>query len=127
MLRRLLWRALAVIALKLALLGIPLPGLPTVPFLLVSAWAAGKGWPELEVWLLNHPSYGPPIRNWREHGAISRKAKWIASVMMCFSAIVLWFSPAPLIMQWIVSAILVIVASWIWLRPEPTPLKKDYS
>ena len=45
-----------------AAIGAVLPGLPTVPFLLVAAWAGGKGWPALEVKLLNHPRYGPTLR-----------------------------------------------------------------
>lgn len=44
-LARLLWRALALLSVLLGLIGIVLPGLPTVPFLLLAAWAGGKGWP----------------------------------------------------------------------------------
>ncbi|WP_193493364.1 DUF454 family protein [Nitrincola alkalisediminis] len=49
MIRRFLWRCVASVAMLLALAGIPLPGLPTVPFILLSAWAAGKGWPKILV------------------------------------------------------------------------------
>jgi uncharacterized protein len=59
------WRALAVVCVALGLVGMFLPVLPTVPFLLVAAWAAGKGWPRLETWLLDHPRFGPTIRRWR--------------------------------------------------------------
>ena len=50
-----LWRALALVSVALALVGVLLPGLPTVPFLILAAWAAGKGWPRFEAWLLAHP------------------------------------------------------------------------
>ena len=66
---RWLWRVLALLSLALAIAGAVLPVLPTVPFLLVAAAAAGRGWPQLEAWLLAHPRYGPPIRRWRERGA----------------------------------------------------------
>lgn len=116
---RLLWRLLAVVALKLALLGIPLPGLPTVPFVLLAAWAAGKGWPELEQWLLHHPRYGGSIRAWRQHGAVSRRAKWLASVMMAASIGLTLLSPAPMVMKVILPLFLTAVAIWLWSRPEP--------
>ena len=55
----LLWRTLALAALALGLLGVFVPGLPTVPFLLVAAWAGSRGWTWLEQWLLNHPATAP--------------------------------------------------------------------
>ncbi len=60
----LIWRTLAMLCLLLGLVGVFVPGLPTVPFMLLAAWAGSKGWPALETWLLNHPRHGPPIRRW---------------------------------------------------------------
>lgn len=116
--RRLMWRIVAVLALAFAALGVALPGLPTVPFLLVAAWAGGKGWPALEAWLLNHPRHGPAIRRWRERGAVSRRAKWMATVMMTLSAIWMAFTPAPLAAKVGVPMVMAAVAIWLWRRPE---------
>lgn len=116
--RRLLWRTLALLSLALGLIGIVLPGLPTVPFVLLAAWAAGKGWPALEAWLLNHPRYGDAIRRWRDHGAVPRRAKWLASGMMSLSATVLLLSPVPLWLQIGAPALMAGVALWLWRRPE---------
>ncbi len=116
--RLLLWRLLACVALALGLIGAFLPVLPTVPFLLLAAWAAGRGWPALEAWLLAHPRFGPDIRRWREHGAVPRRAKWLASVMMAGSAVMLWFVPVPPWLRWAVYLVLVSVGTWLWLRPE---------
>ena len=117
-LARLLWRALAVLSVALGLIGIVVPGLPTVPFLLLAAWAGGKGWPALERWLLAHPRFGPPIQRWREHGAVPRRAKWLASLMMTLSATVLLLSPAPLAVKIAVPALMAGVAAWLWHRPD---------
>ncbi|MCD1598166.1 YbaN family protein [Rheinheimera aquimaris] len=116
--RILLWRALAVVSLLLGLIGIPLPGLPTVPFVLLSAWAAGKGWPALEQRLLTHPKYGPALVQWRSHGIVSRRAKLLASVMMLASAIALQFSAAPFWLKLLLPLFLSVVAVWLWRRPE---------
>jgi uncharacterized membrane protein YbaN (DUF454 family) len=116
---QLLWRALAVLGVLLALIGLVLPVMPTVPFLLVAAWAAGKGWPRLETWLLNHGHFGPHIRAWREHGAVPRRAKWLATVMMSGSALMMQFTPLPLALRIGVPAVMAAVAIWLWRRPEP--------
>lgn len=116
--RTLCWRALALVSLLLGLLGIPLPGLPTVPFLLLSAWAAGKGWPALEAKLLAHPTYGPAIINWRRYGRVSRRAKWLATGMMALSVIMLQLSMAPVWLKIALPLFLLLVAIWLWCRPE---------
>jgi uncharacterized protein len=118
LLATLLWRALAVLCVALGLLGVFLPGLPTVPFLLVAAWAGGRGWPALENWLLNHPRHGPGIRRWRERGAVPRSAKWAASGMMLLSAGVLQLSPLPPWSKVAVPVLMAAVALWLWRRPE---------
>ena len=112
------WRVLAVACVLLGVVGAFLPVLPTVPFLLVAAWAAGKGWPRLEAWLLAHPQHGDAIRRWRERGAVPRRAKWAASVMMLLSASVLMVSPVPGWAKWAVPLLMVAVALWLWRRPE---------
>lgn len=123
--RMLLWRVLAVISVLLGIAGIPLPGLPTVPFMLLAAWAAGKGWPALEQKLLAHPKYGPAILSWRQYGIVSRKAKWLSSIMMLGSMVLLQFSGAPLLLKILLPLFLAGVAGWLWLRPEHKPQGAD--
>lgn len=95
------------------------PVLPTVPFLILAAFAASKGWPELERRLLDHPQYGAHIRAWREHGTVPRKAKVLASLPMALSIITLAVADVPAWLQFSVTAFLVAVAIWLWTRPEP--------
>lgn len=114
----LLWRALALLALVLGLIGVVVPGLPTVPFLLVAAWAGGHGWPALEAWLVNHPRHGPSIRRWRDHRAVPRRAKWAASATMVLSAVLILLSSAPGWGQAAMIAFMAAVAAWLWRRPE---------
>ncbi len=117
-LARVLWRSLAVVSVALGVVGMILPVVPTVPFLIVAAWAGSRGWPRLETWLLEHRRYGPDIRRWREHGAVPRRAKWFASLMMVASAATLAFSPAAVWLKLAVPSVMAIVALWLWRRPE---------
>jgi len=114
----LLWRVGAILALAIGVAGVALPVLPTVPFLIVAAWAAGKGWPALERWMLNHEVYGPHIRRWRERGAVPRRAKLLATVMMLASSIGLQFTTLALWLRIGAPALMAAVAVWLWRRPE---------
>ena len=112
------WRLLALISLILGLIGIPLPGLPTVPFILLCTWAAGKGWPALEQRLLAHSRFGPPVLAWRAHGIVPRRAKYLASAMMALSAVIIQFSATPVTLKLLLPLFLLLVACWLWRRPE---------
>lgn len=114
----LLWRTLALLSLALGFVGLFLPVMPTVPFVLLAAWAASHGWPALERWLLAHPVLGPHVHRWREHGAVPRRAKWIASATMAISATLLVFSQLAVAVKIAVPLCMAIVAIWLWRRPE---------
>lgn len=115
----LFWRALALVSAALGFVGIFVPGLPTVPFLLVAAWAAGRGWPAFERWLLAHPRYGADIRRWRERRAVPRRAKWAATATMVASAAIMAALPTvPLWAKVGMPAAMAVVAVWLWRRPE---------
>lgn len=118
MLLRVLWRTLAAAAVGLGTLGVVVPGLPTVPFLLVAAWAGGRGWPELEQRLLDHPVHGPTIRSWRESRAVPRRAKWLASALIASSIVMIVLVPTPELMNWVLPPFLVGVSVWLWSRPD---------
>ena len=117
-LKTILWKSLALICLALATVGIVLPGLPTVPFLIAAAWAGGKGWPRFEQWLLEHPRHGPTIRRWRDHRAVPRRAKILAVCMMFLSATILILSPAALWLKITVPAVMLLVGIWLWNHPD---------
>lgn len=100
------------------MLGIAIPGLPTVPFVLLAAYAAARGSTRLHDWLLAHAQFGPVIRNWQLHGAVSRQAKRLAVGTMAISAGLLWWL-APAWATGLGGGIMAIIAIWLWRRPEP--------
>lgn len=118
----LFWRSLVVLFVILGFIGAILPGMPTTVFLILAAWAASKGWPQMDDWLLNHPKYGPTLRDWRAHGTVPRKAKWLASIMMLISGIIMLFTTAPLVVKAFTNITMLIVAIWLWRRPEPNQI-----
>jgi uncharacterized protein len=113
------WWLLAYLSLGLGIVGIVVPGLPTVPFVLLSAFAAARGSARLHAWLLAHRRFGPMIRDWRDGGRVSRRSKWLASGTMLLCAGILFLTAPRWWMAAIGSAIMAVVATWLWLRPEP--------
>lgn len=115
---RLLWLFAGLVCIGLGMVGAVLPLLPTVPFLLLAAFFFARSSERLHNWLLTHPSFGAPIIDWQERGAISRRAKWIASLSMVAAfgiSLALGVPPIILLVQAIV---LSMVALFIWTRPE---------
>jgi hypothetical protein len=79
---RALWLAIGLLATGLGIAGALLPLLPATPFLLVATYAFARSSPRLHAWLLSHPLMGPLIDDWRRYGAIGRKAKFLAMLVM---------------------------------------------
>lgn len=121
---RLLWWLLAYASLGLGIVGIFVPGLPTTVFILFAAYAAARGSDRLRARLLAHPVFGPAIRDWEAHGAVSRRAKWAASVAMlaCAGVLLAVMVAFPVHRWWMTGlpiACMALVAAWLWRRPEP--------
>lgn len=99
-------------------MGAVLPLLPTVPFLLLAAFCFARSSVRLHRWLVGHPTFGPPIRDWEERGAIGRRAKWIATVSMAGSVIVALWLGLPGLSVAVQVVVLAAVGVFIWTRPE---------
>ncbi len=110
---------LAYLFVALAIIGVFLPGLPTVPFLLLAAWFSAKGSKRLNKWLYEHPNFGSVLKDWERQGAVSRKTKTIAILMICGSWVFLLDHIAS---TWVlvgISVIFLVVSIYITTRPEP--------
>lgn len=116
---RWLWWLLAYASLALGVIGIVVPGLPTVPFVLLSAFAAARGSRRLHAKLLAHGRFGPMIHDWQTQGAVSRRAKQLATTMMMVCAAIMFLTAPKWWMAATGTAIMAVVAIWLWFRPEP--------
>ena len=115
---RAFWGALGLLAVALGAIGIVTPLLPTVPFLLLAAFCFARSSDRLHGWLINHPTLGPPIRDWQRSGAIQRRAKWLASLSIAagFSlSVYLQLGWKVLLAQ---ALVLSATCLFIWTRPE---------
>lgn len=63
-------------------IGAVLPLLPTTPFLLLALACYVRGSPRFAAWLRAHPVFGSPLLDWQERGAIRRRIKLVACLMI---------------------------------------------
>jgi len=116
---RILWMGLGWLVLGLGVLGIFLPLLPTTPFLLLAAFCFSKGSDRMHAWLLNHEKLGPPITQWRKHGAIASRVKGMALFLILGSVALSFVYGVPFYAFIVQLVILSCVSLFILTRPTP--------
>ena len=105
------------LSVALGIVGIALPLLPTVPFMILAAFCFARANPAWERRLLDHPRFGPHIIAWRTRGAISKRGKAMAVIALAASGLIGlltldgWHA-------WMPFAVALVSGSWIVTRPS---------
>lgn len=84
---RVLWTVFGWVALALGVIGLFLPVVPTTPFVILAAFAFGRGSPAMRRRLEESRHFGPAIRDWEERGAIRPRHKAAACLLMAASLV----------------------------------------
>ena len=93
--------------------------MPTTIFLILAAACFARSSPRLEAKILNHPQFGPFVRNWRERGAIPRSGKLLSTVGMALGFYAFYRGSQPgLLLMAVVATVFVSVGIYVWSRPE---------
>ena len=85
--KRVLYLALAGGSFAMTLVGLLIPGVPTVPFLLATSYFLARSSPWLDEKLRESVYFGSIVTEWEEHGGLGRQSK--AKLMALTGAIVL--------------------------------------
>ncbi len=115
---RFLYAGLGLFCVGLAIIGVVLPLLPTVPFLLLAAFFFARSSSRLHGWILGHATFGPMILDWQQSGAIRPSAKKAATVSVAavfLFSLVMGLAAYVLAIQ---AVTLGCVMAFIWSRPS---------
>jgi uncharacterized membrane protein YbaN (DUF454 family) len=94
---RLLFVGLGTLFVLLGIAGAILPVLPTTPFMLLAAACYARASRRFYNWLLNNPTFGPTILEWRRHRSIPWRVKLTAIALMAVTLgiSIVFFVPWP--------------------------------
>ena len=108
--------------LAIGAIGVFLPVLPTVPFLLITAWAWSKSSKRLHKWLYGNKTYGPYLVAWDRYGVIPPRAKALAIGTMAVGWLFLTLYVAKSFwLPLIVGIVELAIIAFILTRPSRAP------
>jgi uncharacterized membrane protein YbaN (DUF454 family) len=115
-LRRLTYLSLAGASFAVAVVGVAVPGIPTVPFLLVSSYFLVRSSPPLHQRLLRSRVFGPLLRDWHRHRALRRSVKVFALATLVVVVIVSVLVAGLTLPAALVVVLLALFGVWMILR-----------
>ena len=74
-LSRTVWFVLGLLSMIVGLIGIPVPGLPTTPLMILAAACFAKSSQRFYDWIINNRMFGEHVKNYREGNGIPKKSK----------------------------------------------------
>ena len=92
--KRAFWFTLGIILVGVAYLGVILPGLPWSTPILGATFCFAKSSPRFHAWIMNHPRFGPFIKNWSKYRVYPTAAKYLMVAVMTTSLVVFFFTLA---------------------------------
>jgi len=121
------WGAIGAVCVVLGVLGLAVPLFPTTPFVLLAAFCFARGSPRMHQWLIEHAHLGPPIRDWQMHRAVSRSAKWAATVALVVAVGTGWWVGVPYWAVLIHGCLVLLGLLLLWAWPEPPDPARERS
>ena len=88
------WLCLGIILVGVAYLGVLIPGLPWSTPILGATFCFAKSSPRFHAWIMNHPRFGPFIKNWSTYRVYPTAAKYLMVAVMTSSLVVFFLTVA---------------------------------
>ncbi|EPY2278301.1 YbaN family protein [Clostridium sporogenes] len=115
MIKRVLLLIIGFISLGLGVIGVFLPILPTVPFLLLSSFCFIKSSKKISIWFENTNIYKKHVRSFKENKAMTLKTKLSILIPVYVMLITLFFMKDILAMR-IAIVVLLVVKTIVFIK-----------
>lgn len=116
------WIVVGCVAVGVGSIGIVLPVLPTTVFFVLAAGAFAKSSPRLEAWVLNLPTIGPAVRDFRAGLGMPKRAKvTTAAMIVVFVSLSAWMLDGWILRTAVLAAGAVGVAVVLFRVPTKPP------
>jgi len=120
--RRLLYLALGCGSLVMTFVGLVVPGIPTVPFLLASSYYLARSSRTLHKRLLESRLLGEVLRDWETHRAMSPRSKWkLASITLLVVLVTVLIAPLSPIVILLVAVMVSLTLVGVYRIPTIEP------
>ena len=111
---RVVWLGLGLLCVAIGGVGIVVPGLPTTVFFIVAAWAFSRSSPRLERWVLDLPTIGPLVADYRAGLGMPVRAKaWAIGVMALFVGLSTVFLLDAIVLRLVIGGLGIVGAAYI--------------
>jgi uncharacterized protein len=111
------WFSLGIILLGVAYLGVLIPGLPWSTPILGATFCFAKSSERFHNWIMNHPKFGPFIKNWSQYRVYPQKAKYLMVTVMSTSLAILWFTTGNPMAVLYLAITMALIVIWAWRYP----------
>jgi uncharacterized membrane protein YbaN (DUF454 family) len=107
--------------LALGVVGLFVPIMPTMVFLLIAVWALAESSAPGYQWLRQHPTFGATLREWDDRGALPKPVKILTlSGLVSSTAFIALFADADWTLSLASAAIFLAAGIYIITRPDPS-------
>ena len=111
--KRIIYIILGSLSLALGVIGIPLPILPTTPFLLLAGFFYARSSERFEVWLKGTKIYKLYVADYAETKTIDRKRKkWILLQIYILMGISIFFAPIVWV-KWLLGGLTIFMTFYL--------------
>ena len=92
--KKALWMALGFILVGVAYIGVIVPGIPWSTPILGAAYCFARSSERFHNWIMDHPKFGPFIKNWSKYRVYPTMAKYLMVAVMTTSLVFFFLTTA---------------------------------